>query len=260
MLTFVRTSLTDRGFLLNYALGKTNAVVSFRGPGAGPLRQQFQLVAKPGVECLFPDGQHTWLHFVPSYKHLGTYFSADHGLDVELSYRIGVAQSAFVHLSRRLLTNKYLPVALRLRLFQALVVSKLFFGLGSWHTPTPKQLQRITGFYTRALKKVMRWPSQKWTQSNARVFTDAQVLDVRAKLATDRLLYADRIFSVGPIFSQHLIHLESDLLSNSWLTGLKADLVWMHKVNPQTIPRNWSQDLSPLFEAWQNPRYPWKAL
>ena len=79
-------------------------------------------------------------------------------------------------------------------------------------------------------------------------------------LATDRLLYADRILSVGPSFLQHLIHLESDLLSNSWLTGLKADLVWMHEVNPQTIPRDWSQDLSPLFEAWQNPRYPWKAL
>lgn len=47
--------------------------------------------------------------------------------------------------------------------FQALVGTKLFFGLGSWRTPTPKQLQRLSGFLTNLLKKVMRVTPERWS-------------------------------------------------------------------------------------------------
>ena len=100
---------------------------------------------------------------MPAYKHLGTYLTSNHGLDVELSMRIGMAKPALTHLLRPLLANHHIPQTLRLPLFQSLVVSKLFFGLGAWHTPTPKQLQRLTGFYVRALKTVMRWPAERLT-------------------------------------------------------------------------------------------------
>ena len=143
---------------MNFAVGKTNALVSFRGTGAGALRSKFQLIPTPGVDCEFDDGSHAWLHFVPAYKHLGTMLTSDHGLEVELSTRIGTAASAFTHLARPLLTNRHFPSDIRLRLFHALIVSKLFFGLGAWHTLTPKQLQRLTGFYVRLLKRVLRWP------------------------------------------------------------------------------------------------------
>ena len=200
LLRTVREALHARGFLLNFACGKTNAVVSFRGTGASELRQTYQLIDQPGVCCRFVDGEESWLHFVPTYKHLGTFFTSDHGLEVELSVRIGTAASAFAHLARPLLTNRHLPTNIRLRLFHALISSKLFFGLGAWHTLTPKQLQRLTGFYVKSLKKVMRWPQEKWMQTNAQVFAAAQVLDVRARLAADRLLYAQRVFAVGPLF------------------------------------------------------------
>ena len=69
--------------------------------------------------------------------------------------------------------------------------------------PTPKQLQRLTWFYARALQKVLRWPATSWAQSNEQVFMAAQVLDMGARLAVDSLLYAQRVFAVGigwPIF------------------------------------------------------------
>ena len=147
LLNAVRDCLHDRGFTLNFALGKTNAVVSFRGSGASDLRKEFQLVPNPGATCVFSDGTEAWIHFVPVYKHLGTMFSSDHGLESELSMRIGVAGSAFSHLSRPLLTNRHMPTRLRLKLFHSLIASKLFFGLGAWHTPTPAQMQRLQGFY-----------------------------------------------------------------------------------------------------------------
>lgn len=43
LLQRVRDLLHAKGFTLNFALGKTNAVVSFRGSGASALRQEYQL-------------------------------------------------------------------------------------------------------------------------------------------------------------------------------------------------------------------------
>jgi hypothetical protein len=203
-----RKFLHARGFLLNFALGKTNALVSFCGSGANA----YQLTSTPGVACEFADGSESWLHSVPTYKHLGTFLTSDHGLDVELAARIGMAKSAFTaftHFSRPLLTNRHLPTVIRLRLFQALISSKLLFGLGAWHTLSPKQLQRLTGFYVKTLKRVLRWPVDLWTQTNARVFAAAHVFDVRARLAVDRLLYAHRVFAIGSFFLQNVIHLEA---------------------------------------------------
>ena len=191
LLRFVRMLLHEKGFTLNFALGKTNAVVSFRGPGASSLCQTYQLCSQPGTTC---NGQEAWIHFVPVYKHLGTCLTSDHSLDVELSMRIGMAKAAFADLSRPLLANRHVPRPLRLRLFHSLVVSKLFFGLGAWHTLSPKQNQRLNGFYVRALKKVMRWPVERWSHANMQVFAEAQTLDVRSQLAVDRLLYAQRVF------------------------------------------------------------------
>lgn len=252
--------LHARGFTLNFALGKTNAVVTFKGAGAGDLRKQYQLVTRPGVQCQFTTETGTWLHFVPAYKHLGTVFTSDHGLDIELATRIGMANSAFTHLARPLLTNRHLPVEIRLRMFHALISSKLFFGLGAWHTLSPKQTLKLTGFYVRALKKVLRLPRALWHQSNAQIFAQAKVLDVRARLAVDRLLYANRIFTTGPSFLQHAIHLEAAVVENSWFKGLQADLQWLHEVLPSALPHNWAQDMTSLFDLWQSKAYPWKSI
>ena len=260
LLQAIHGFLHVRGFTLNFALGKTNAVVTFRGPCAGELRKQYQLVPRPGVQCQLTPDFSTWLHFVPAYKHLGTVFTSNHGLDIELATRIGMANSAFTHLARPLLTNRHLPVELRLRLFHALVSSKLFFGLGAWHTLSPKQAQKLTGFYVRVLKRVLRLPKAFRQYTNAQIFAHAKVLDVRARLAVDRLLYANRVFTTGPPFLQHVIQMEETVVENSWFKGLKADLHWLHEVMPMALPSNWAQDMTSLFDLWQSPTCHWKAV
>ena len=259
LLREVWESLHSRGFLLNFALGKTNALVTFRGQGASKLRMQYQLIPTPGVECSFSDDTTAWLHFVPRYKHLGTLITSDHSLDAELSARIGMAASAFSHLARPLLTNRHFPARIRLKLFNSLISSKLFFGLGAWHTLSPKLLQRLTGFYAKLLKKVLRWSPERWQQSHAQVFVAAQVLDIRARLAVERLLYAQRVFAVGPFFLQNAIHLEAELVNDSWLAGLKADLQWMEEVDPQGFPVGWQTDLTLLIDSWQSTASNWRA-
>eukprot|EP00435_Cladocopium_sp_Y103_P040768 s901_g11.t1 len=253
-----RDALQQYGFSLNLAKGKTSAVLSFCGPRASAMRKQYQLHAHSGITCHFSDGQEVWLHLVPVYRHLGTLFSSSHDIMCELRARVGIAKAAFAQLSRPLLTNRNLPVRIRLQMFHALVTSKLFFGLGAWVTPNPKQLQYIQSALVNMLKRVLRLHHDHIPAEQ--VFCLAGTADVRSRLALDRLLYAFRLFRSGPVFVQNLVQREFEQTTGSWLHGLRADLQWLDTVSPNSLPSGWQDDMSPLFEQWQDPQCSWPSL
>ena len=196
-----------------------------------------------------------WLHFVSSYKHLGTVFASNHDLMCELRARVGMSKSAFAQISRPILTNRNLPLHLRLQFFNSLIVTKLFFGLGSWPTPSPKQIQYLQTTLAGMLRKVLRLGSSFMPVDQ--VLTLAKCGDVRARLAADRLLYAQRLYRTGPCFLHHMIQREYDCSEFSWLHGLQADLNWLHQVAPAHLPSGWQEDLSELFSLWQDPTFRW---
>eukprot|EP00435_Cladocopium_sp_Y103_P058707 s857_g20.t1 len=256
ILVQVRHILQSYGFSLNFAKGKTSAVLALKGPQSADLRRQFLLHQNPGVLCEFPDGASTWLHFVAAYKHLGTVFASNHDLQCELRMRVGLAKTAFSQLSRPILTNRNMPVKLRLQMFNSLIATKLFFGLGAWITPTPKQLQYLQGNLVTMLKKVLR--TGQVPLSAGQVFAKASTGDVRARLALERLMYSQRLFRTGPDFLHHLLHIEFSRVDHSWLHGLKADLAWMHAVDPSCLPSGWDVDMTELFDVWQRSGSHWK--
>lgn len=248
----IRSTLQGYGFSLNFAKGKTSAVLTLTGPGAGELRKKFLLNPRPGVQCLFEDGGSEWLHFTSAYRHLGTQFTSSHDLACELRARAGIAKSTFAQLAKPILANKYMPVHLRLRFFHSLVATRLFFGLGSWPTPTPKQLQYLQSVLITMLPRVLRIGHSHLPSDQ--VLTLANSAEVRVKLAVERLLYARRLFRTGPPFLHHLLHREFDCIEGSWMHGLCADLAWMEAVIPNCLPSNWETDLTALFDMWQDPR------
>ena len=251
----VRGILKSLGFTLNFSKGKTSAVLTLKGAQASELRKQYQLHSHPGVTCQFDDGTSEWLHFVSVYRHLGTLFASKHDLHCELKSRVGIAKAAFAQLAKPVLTNKHLPRRLRLQLFQSLVATKLYFGLGAWIAPNPKHLQYVQNALVGMLKRVLRLGQNHL--SAERVFVLAQTADVRSRLAIERLLYAQRLFRTGPPFLHHLIHQEFDRCNNSWLHGLKADLEWMEQVNPNCLPSDWSTDMTALFDWWHDSPTTW---
>ena len=201
--------------------------------------------------CDFQDGHQDWLRFVPVCRHLGRLFASNYDLACELRSRVGTAKLAFAQLPRPVLTNKHMPVKLRLQFFHSLISTKLFFGLGSWSTPTPKLLQYVQSAFVTMLRKVLRLGREH--ASAERVLSLAHTAEVRVHLATERLLYALRLFRTGPAFLHHLIHRESDCSALSWLHGLTADLQWMVDVKPGC-------DLTELFNVWQHPGKRWTNL
>ena len=223
ILHVVASLFLSKGFVLNLDKGKTSAVVTFRGPQAPQLRQAFQLGPKPGDAMDF-EGRSIFLHYVPTYKHLGTIFASDHSLDAEIHQRIGLANAAFGQIAKPILCNRHLPEKVRAQLFQTLIGTKLFFGLGAWITPSFRQMAKIRAFLLRLLRRVLRLtPDEVMTTPATEIFRRAGQPDPRLRLATDRLLYAQRLWAHGPAELHHFIHREAAICATSWLQGLLTD-------------------------------------
>eukprot|EP00435_Cladocopium_sp_Y103_P032639 s2487_g8.t1 len=256
-----------RGFTFNMQRGKTSIVATFRGEGAPAMRARYQLIAQPGMTLQLGEAT-VFVHFMPSYKHLGTMYSSAHTLDQEIAVRVGMAKSAFAQISAPILCNRYLPLSVRLQLFRTLILSKLFFGLGSWRSPTSRQIAQIQGALTTMLRKVFRLtPDEVQRVSVAELMQKAQISSPRARMAVDRLLHAQRIWQHGPEMLQHAIHREEALTHDSWLFGLKHDIHWLCQLDTQDVPplQELAQienpddfDLTNLFDFWQAGGRHWK--
>jgi len=254
----VHELFTARGFTINFDKGKTSAVLTFVGPHAPEMRKLHLLGDQKGMQIVLADGQTAWLHFMVTYKHLGTLFASSHSFEPELRQRIGTAQAAFQTVFRAVLGNRHYPLTLRLRFFQSLVCSKLFFGIGAWATPTLQQMDKLRKVYHTMLRKIYKHSDEEHL-SNAQLLHATQALDVRVRLAIDRLSYAQRLFQVGPEFLQQLVHLEfQHCKDSSWLTGLYADLSWLRQTLPNDLPFDDREDLTQLIDYWQAGPQQWK--
>ena len=256
LLDFIRTEFDKRGFQINLAKGKNGVVATFCGHRAAEMRRQYQLAHQPGTLHRFADGSEQFVHMTPSYRHLGTLFTSDQQLDAEIAYRFGVARAAFDQVKRRILANRHLPLPLRLQLFGTLVLTKLYFAAGSWHTPTGRQLDRIRMAIVHMLKSI--YGPALPSRSTAQILSQAGILEPRAKLAVERLLYAQRVFHHGPEFLQTMIHEEAMQHPHSWLTGLRHDLRWLHDADVEADGCLIETDMTELIDRWQQDHGLWK--
>ena len=258
LMIYLHNLFQEYGFELNYSPGKTNAVVTFHGPQGPALRREWLLHPQAGRFIHVRPDVEIFLPFVVKYRHLGTLFTSAHSLDLEIGARIGQAAATFKKISKTIVCNKYLPLDTRLRLFHALVSSRLFFGLGAWPTPSSRLLQRLDKTYVGFLRRVLRLPADGGHLTNGQVLVRCQSVGVRCRLALDRLLYARKVFQVGPHMLQHLLNLEFSFSSSSWLHGLREDLRWMNFVRPGLLPSTFEETFTEVVDWWQDPDLPWK--
>eukprot|EP00438_Fugacium_kawagutii_P035485 Skav230563 [mRNA] locus=scaffold2372:165811:168537:+ [translate_table: standard] len=238
------------------APGKTSVVLSFRGRGAPKLRTHFLHGPDPWIACQGSDGHDLQLAVEVKYKHLGVMYASVASLDLEISHRIAMAWSSFTSISRALLCNRHWPEAVRLKLFNTLILTKLLFGLGAWTTPSTTQLSRLQTCILKMLRRIMGVRhSDKLT--NAEVLGHAHTATLRSRLAVERLLYARQVFCAGPEFLQNLLHREAEATSQSWIAGLQHDLQWLKGLDP-TFQFD-IEDLTDLIDHWQSGDRSWLA-
>ena len=260
LMTQIYVGFQEMGFLLNFDPGKTSAVVEFRGAGTTKLRTELLLCAQPGLEITFPDGLTHKLHFLPRYKHLGTMFTGDGEMDLELRQRIGQAKAAFQQIAKPVLANRSLPWEMRVRLLRVLILTKLQFGMGAWPTLTPRQYGRLQSTITKMLLRMMRRPPDAEHLTTGQILRLAELPGIRAQHAVERLAYAQKFYAHAPDFVQILTHVEFANTTQSWLHGLKADVEWMNAVLPNPTSGDWAEDFTTAIDYWQHGGDGWKGL
>ena len=169
---------SDFGFQLNLAPGKTEAVVSWVGPGSRPIRRRLMALSNHRQVAVLPlnmrlddDGDlqlpalaenDRAARIVQSHPRLGTIVQVGAGKGREIASHANAGQAATHALAWRLLGNEGLPRHVRVQVA---------------HRPPP--------------------PRQSW-KSNDEVQKELQVAELKDELACMRLLYMARAARLAP--------------------------------------------------------------
>ncbi len=73
-----------------------------------------------------------FLTFCLKFKYLGSYFVPELNDTADITERISQARKLFGSMNKQLLGNKKIPVDIRRRLYQAIVVNIALWGSESW--------------------------------------------------------------------------------------------------------------------------------
>ena len=135
------------GLVLNDGAGKTEAILSLRGPGAKGLRQEIEAVGGILTERVL-------LRIVGADKHLGTLVTPTACPRQEAARRVSQASTAYASLSGHFLSSIKFDLALKMQSTTAFVDATLLFGCKLWAPWAAGAAARVEAVHTRWLRKV----------------------------------------------------------------------------------------------------------
>eukprot|EP00438_Fugacium_kawagutii_P027313 Skav202713 [mRNA] locus=scaffold654:664723:667824:+ [translate_table: standard] len=225
----IRYRCAERGFVINLAKGKTEALVRLEGRGSQRVHQQ---LAAGDSDCL-KLGTGEQVRFLPTttlYTHLGIRQSASLSLEPEIVYRLGHAASALQE-CLPLVRHRWLTQHDRLNLLRSLVFSKLFFGAEVWQGLSESQLQRMHAFVVRAYRHVLH--SRNFRQgvhsSDDQLWARLAAPTAHDLLRVARLRHLRKVLVHGPDLLVALLRAQVDGKFESWFSLVTEDLRWMQR-------------------------------
>ena len=122
----------QHGMTPNLKAGKTEVMLSFRGPGSTGLRRKYygaergRKLQALGEHCSYE------VHVTGEYRHLGGLLHVSGDLKKEVRRRLAQAHSSLGQHRRILYQNAHINLTKRSHLFQTIVLSQLTYGMESW--------------------------------------------------------------------------------------------------------------------------------
>ena len=139
------------GLRINSDKSKTEAIINYRGPDAAQLRRQrfiddYGMIDVPGRDPL---------RIVTQYLHLGISIAQCCDIKFDVRAKIGKASNAYRLLSKPIFANKKIPVAVRLRLLESLVLPIVFYGAGSWPLLSARTFATLSSVITSWQRRII---------------------------------------------------------------------------------------------------------
>mmetsp|Transcript_132726 Transcript_132726/g.264871 ORF Transcript_132726/g.264871 Transcript_132726/m.264871 type:complete len:539 (+) Transcript_132726:2-1618(+) len=208
LMSIVRKTFTTFGMLVNWKPGKTEYMVTWRGPGANKEQERVPHVMN-GNGILLRDKRRRCKHKtavvadtvmlrVDQYKHLGSIISADRKLTAESKHREQAANTAYVSIQSKLLGSRWLCTEKKKMLVQSLVVSRLCLNVHTWPEFAGKPRRRLNAMYMKCWRRIVGDPQYRRTKySDLQVRTLLQVVSIDCLIRQRRLLYFARVARAG---------------------------------------------------------------
>eukprot|EP00435_Cladocopium_sp_Y103_P009264 s426_g2.t1 len=226
------------GLRLNCSAGKTEAIVLYRGKGAPELRRHRFL---DGYGKLDVAG-HEPLRLVSTYTHLGLIVAQNLDIQNDIFVKIGKATAAYRTMSRSIFLNRRLPVSLRLKLLETLVLPILFYGCGSWPLLSARQYRSISSVIVKWQRHIAGhgfWNDSSITDAAFRAQWRLPSLAVR--LAKHRLLFFLQLHRHGPQTVWDFVLAEDAHCKKPWLDAVRHALTWFAAMDSNIPDQTWSQ-------------------
>ena len=264
----VAATASEFGLTLNFKAGKTEAIVSFAGPGTKEARRRFGLLevsasgpsGRPVPMLPLPDG--SVLRLVSEYRHLGVLVPASKASHLELAERARSANLSCAALRRCVFQRRQLPVQTRVAVAQACVTSRALYCAGTWDRLSRAQSRRITASVLRPSSVIAAsvlgatsFPCQRPSHEASR--WAVRVPPVSVQIAAARLRYAARLSCHAPSSLFALVQSSGGV---EWRLALLEDLRAMHSTlhdklcalpSPDRAPGQWEAFWTAHPVAWR---------
>lgn len=248
-------TLEEHAMLPNLKKGKTELLISLRGPGVRAAKARFFGPCSTGMMPVV--GEHAVRHItvVGEYQHLGglLHHAGDHRK--EMKRRVAQAHQAFSAHRRQIFQNRDLPLKKRTQLFESLVLTKLLYGCESWHLADQRSKSFLHSAVLRLYKRLLRVPHDG-------ALTDEEVCVALSLPTPTELLRRARLRYIGTLHrcestvAWGLLH--ADL---PWCALVRDDLLWMwHQLRRSSSLSDPTEGLDAWRYLWQFHTSYWKGL
>eukprot|EP00438_Fugacium_kawagutii_P003816 Skav230263 [mRNA] locus=scaffold3387:126512:129952:- [translate_table: standard] len=245
----------SHGMSPNLSKGKTEVVMHLTGSGSAFWRQHFFNVGgKPTLDIVSESGVKQ-VHVSPSYKHLGGLVHHTGQGFHEAKQRFAQAHQAYGEHRRLIFANSAFSLSQKLAMLEALVMSKLLYGVETLVLAKPREFDSLNASLIRLYKRVLGL-AHDGHHTNAEVLARIELPDFQTLQSRARLRYYASIYRNADTKLWGILQHDS-----SWTTLVRQDLKWMHHRLLLSVPLpDPDVDLSPWHALMsQRPKY-WKRL
>ena len=231
----LRTVMRRHGFLINFGRGKTEVVVSFRKADAPQWRKKVFIDNQGLWEYETPSGDSIALHCVPCYKHLGAQYGHHGDFRQEITHRIQEAKKAYNQM-RKVFSNPYIAPDCKLRLLEALVMSKLFFNSGFWPRLRCEDATKVNHLVIKWQRQVVG-EAQMFEVSDAMFRGRWSIPSLEERLSRNRVLAAYQTLQHSPELAWKAAAQAECASSDTWLTLVREGLQWLQQIDEEFGPQ-----------------------
>ena len=254
VVTATAAATSKSGLRLNFASGKSEALLFISGRGARSAKRQLTALdadtSGPTKIYLLPFAADQCLRIVQTYRHLGVTTSTATTARTMVSANLASAAAATSAISRSILSKHRLSATTRTLVAGAVVNSRALFSAGTWQTLPKAYFAKLFHGLASPLRRIAHTLHHKW-DPDAPHFSSAEAYWVmgqphaRAQLAAARLRYASRVSKNGPM---SLVALLQGPAGRGWRDAIVEDCDLLSRVlpdklasmpSPQADPRAW---------------------